>query len=184
MEETPSHFESVHAFKEFRRRLDGILAEAWLKYQDKMQCKAGCFSCCKNNFHISPVESQGVLEAVQLLSAEVKSKIRKNLSQPERLLCPLLVEDRCSIYESRPILCRIFGFPVSDGSTMATCELNFMENRESLHTLQCFDSVILGQTLQTISRLFLQELGHPLKEEEAIPMIRIDELLSQSSQAL
>lgn len=46
--------------------------------------------------------------------------------------CPLLVDDRCSIYESRPLICRTQGLPLlmeaEDGETEVDfCPLNFAE---------------------------------------------------------
>lgn len=162
--------ESMILFRQFRDRLDQTIQQAWEQYQSQMQCKAGCFSCCRNDFRISLVEALTVRNAVSALVPDVQDAIRENLSGlNEQSLCPLLVAGQCSIYEERPLLCRVFGFPVSDGETIATCELNFQESQEVLFSAQCFDSRVLAQSLHSLSRLYLQEIGQPLPSEEEIP---------------
>ncbi len=63
-----------------------------------------------------PADEPGKREEV-LLSSRIS---RLNAMAPA---CPLLVEDLCSVYEDRPLLCRAYGFPVdayaaSAGDTM------------------------------------------------------------------
>ncbi len=171
---------SLKAYRDFRDRLDGLISTAWEAYQDKMACKAGCFSCCRNDFRISLIEGFEVHQAFRALSQASQEIISNNLQDSHRQLCPLLIDNQCSIYEHRPILCRIFGFPVSDGETIATCELNFTQDRSETFTAQAFDTKVLSETAQAISKLYLIETGKmtdTLKADEAPPMFRIEDIL-------
>ncbi|MBY0449176.1 MAG: YkgJ family cysteine cluster protein [Cyanobacteria bacterium] len=170
--------ESIGLYLGFRDKLDQLIAEAWELYKSQMQCKRGCFSCCENNFHISLIEAHVLREAVAGLPADTREQIRVNIQDPNAPLCPLLVDGACSIYESRPILCRIFGFPVSDGQSIATCELNFTEARDDLFSAKCFNKTALTENTQLLSRLYLHEMGGPeLPEGEPSPMFLIQTLL-------
>ena len=76
-------------------------------------------------------------EAIEALPKETRAVIehqarevneREASNQP--VACPLLVEDRCSIYESRPLICRTQGLPLlleaEDGEAeIDFCPLNF-----------------------------------------------------------
>ena len=54
-------------------------------------CKNGCFECCTNMIQFSPSEAKRV------------GKYEYNGR------CPYLINSRCSIYEKRPFVCRIYG---------------------------------------------------------------------------
>ncbi len=175
--------ESLAAYRDFRQRLDGLIANAWAVYQDKMACKAGCFSCCRNDFRISLIEGFELRQAFQALPPAVQQMIMSQRAEPERTLCPLLVDGQCSVYESRPVLCRIFGFPVSDGKTIATCELNFTDDRTETFTAKAFDTQVLSETTQAISALYLTETGKQAEHtHEPPPMFRIEEVLQAFSE--
>jgi Fe-S-cluster containining protein len=167
-------------YRRFRQRLDATLALAWQEVGRHMQCRAGCFACCHNDFRVSPVEAEGVRTAVLALSESTQAQIQAQCLEPGRTLCPLLVAGQCAIYSDRPILCRIFGFPVSDGTTTATCELNFTDlEAEALLALPAFSTEALSGTLQAISRLYLRECGQtPLPEDVPPPMMTLTEALA------
>ena len=77
--------------------------------------------------------------AIEKLPNELKSnlqlqaqKIIQQESRGESVACPLLVDDQCSIYDSRPIICRTQGLPLlyeaEDGnSEVDFCPLNFTD---------------------------------------------------------
>jgi Fe-S-cluster containining protein len=172
--------QSVEAYRDFRRQLDGKIAEAWAQYQAKMQCRAGCFACCRPDFRISLVEAYEIREAISTLPESQLAAIHANLREEAPAYCPLLVDGQCSVYENRPVICRIFGFPVSDGETMATCELNFTEEREALFTAKCFNTQALSEITQLLSRLYLEEMGEALPDEAKPPMATIGEILTMA----
>lgn len=67
--------------------------------------------------------------------ARVEAQAREVIvreAQGETVACPLLLDDRCSIYESRPLICRTQGLPLlmeaEDGEQeIDFCPLNFTE---------------------------------------------------------
>lgn len=122
------------------------------RYGRKIRCAAGCTDCCHHLFSITEIEAAEISRAVKRLPADVRPVViqqaklyeparreimlrhgyiqaRGNLPSPEtRLACPALVEGRCAIYDTRPLICRKYGMPIVDatqpGRTFA-CELNF-----------------------------------------------------------
>lgn len=82
-------------------------------------CRAGCALCC-HRFAVSAAPSEIVQLLVVLKSrpdiAELKVRIRetwsriRTMSDPERtaagVACPLLVHDKCTVYDDRPQSCR------------------------------------------------------------------------------
>lgn len=169
--------QSLSEFRRFRDRLDGLLAEAWQLYQDKMQCRAGCSACCRGDFRISLIEALEVRVALASLSDTDQAVIRNNLSRSDANRCPLLINERCGIYARRPLLCRIFGFPVTDGEQMATCELNFRDEQSQVFTAKSFNKPAITETLTLLSNLYLEEMGQLTPTGTAPPTFLIREVL-------
>ncbi|MBP8850351.1 MAG: YkgJ family cysteine cluster protein [Breznakibacter sp.] len=123
--------EKNREFKEqyltIREEIDDISTKLSEMYATKMQCKAGCSSCCES-ITVFEVEFDAIQEQI------TKHKI--NLPKPLFLQrftkrCRFLVNNRCSIYEYRPIICRTQGLPIlyrsfnSDHYELSVCKLNF-----------------------------------------------------------
>ena len=73
---------------------------------------AGCTACCRSSFfvHIGPEETEALrrIPPELLVRAPGLPDGYKVLGYDERGHCPMLVDDRCSIYEHRPLTCRKF----------------------------------------------------------------------------
>ena len=60
----------------------------------KSSCKEGCFACCTNSVQYTPSESEAM----------------GGYSYDEgRMMCSHLIDGKCSVYESRPFVCRLYG---------------------------------------------------------------------------
>ncbi|MEZ5351026.1 MAG: YkgJ family cysteine cluster protein [Bryobacteraceae bacterium] len=125
---------------------------------DRIRCGPGCSACCHQLFQITEIEAAEVWRGVETLPEEVARRLREQArayleerarlmntgadggeawgSLPPagaRLACPALVDDRCAIYEHRPILCRKFGIPLWNPDRpgrVYACELNFAPGEE------------------------------------------------------
>jgi uncharacterized protein len=84
-------------------------------------CKAGCGHCCSVQVQVLPVEVLHLVsylrrtrtaDQLQTLTEQVSALDERvhGLLPAERILlglpCALLVDDRCSAYEARPVICR------------------------------------------------------------------------------
>jgi hypothetical protein len=82
----------------------------------KVECGPGCSACCNQNVEVSIPEA--ILVALQVIDPDDPRRKAildtatavAGLGQEERLRCgrpcPLLVDNKCSVYENRPLLCR------------------------------------------------------------------------------
>jgi Fe-S-cluster containining protein len=123
---------------------------------ERIQCRRGCTDCCHQLFQITEIEAAMISAGVRELDQEVQQRIRARASgymetrrvmvsqgEPEawgqlpppgsRLLCPLLEDGACLIYDHRPLLCRKFGIPLWNPDRpgrVYACELNFRDGDE------------------------------------------------------
>lgn len=88
------------------------LEEIWRRVPD-VHCRGKCQECC-GPIGLSHAEFARVKERVgdklEALSAMSFGDLGIGITgRGPRLGCPLLVNGRCSIYEIRPLICRIWG---------------------------------------------------------------------------
>ncbi len=99
----------------FLKNLESKLAKYFERDKDKINCAKGCSSCCQNaDFPLSFLEMkylmQGFLGLDKLTHDKVRDNIRKIIESGKKsYICPFLKDDMCSVYEYRPIICRVHG---------------------------------------------------------------------------
>ena len=88
--------------------------------RDYIFCKKGCAKCCKNaQFPYSLTEVTYLLQGAIELDEDTQNKIKTNilniLKQKEDFKgdtflydCPFLIDDVCSVYNYRGLVCRSF----------------------------------------------------------------------------
>ena len=69
-----------------------------------LKCSPGCHKCCMD-FSVFPVEFFSILKE----NGNKKVNVKRAAVEGE---CLFLVKGLCSIYESRPIICRTHGLPL------------------------------------------------------------------------
>ena len=92
------------------------------KYFDEqapyIHCKQGCSFCCKKGqYPISSLEFNYMMFGFTFLKQPLKDKISSNIQILKQDIkdinafysCPFLIEDECSIYNYRPMICRSHG---------------------------------------------------------------------------
>lgn len=104
---------------------------------------------------ISEVEGHDLKEGLKKLPQEVKTHILKKATRSIRKLeqlghsdeemaipmgleptdalrgkwegeCPMLVGGMCSVYDHRPLICRVWGYPIDNGNELACCHMTFI----------------------------------------------------------
>jgi Fe-S-cluster containining protein len=43
--------------------------------------------------------------------------------------CPMLIGGVCAVYEHRPVICRVWGYPIHNGNELACCHKTFIGQR-------------------------------------------------------
>lgn len=116
---------ALTAFWQVRQHLDETLARLNVQNAPQLACKPACAGCCIDGFRIRYAEAVELLRGFAELPPETASQLIQNLTNAPTGQCPLLIENTCSLYTSRPSLCRAFGQIIRLGDKLATCELNF-----------------------------------------------------------
>ncbi|MGH9769390.1 MAG: YkgJ family cysteine cluster protein [Blastocatellia bacterium] len=120
-------------------QVDKFAAKLQARYSKHLVCRAGCSGCCHHHLSVFAVEAEEARAAVEALPAQLRARVEeqareviKREAQDKPVSCPLLIDDRCSIYQSRPLICRTQGLPLlieaEDGEQEVDfCPLNFTE---------------------------------------------------------
>jgi Fe-S-cluster containining protein len=147
------------------------------QYPGQVTCHVGCDGCCYQQFTVFPFEAYHLAQAVRTLAPEVRQRLLERLrpvpnpwrqvdeSQP----CVLLEHGRCSVYDGRPLICRMHGFPLSstmiersDGGQRDCCPLNFTQvPLAEIAPQAVYNLDLVNQTLVAINHLFVRACGQP-----------------------
>jgi len=107
--------------KEFHRTIDSVLARTKIEHC----CTKGCCHCCSEPLYVDSREADYLLEGVPAeLREQVKENTKRWAEKAQPLLsqnmpnafawrwldnpCPFLIGTTCSVYERRPVGCRVF----------------------------------------------------------------------------
>ena len=124
MTHTPEHFSTlIKLYQEMDKTWDQVAQ------QYGFQCNGCEDNCCLSlffhhtyaevsflqyGFQTLPTEEQArILELSQAYCSQTFSETTKNNNQAtsKKIPCPLLKEERCSLYNFRPMICRMHGLP-------------------------------------------------------------------------
>lgn len=144
------------------------------RFGDQLQCKKGCFSCCRPPDSFFQVEAAVLEQAVAQVAPSVQKMIEGKLADyvaGARELCPLLDEEEggCQVYDARPSICRTHGYALwfrsatsdedadheSDepnrAEALSWCELNFQTRQPTKEI--AFDVERLNAMLSLMTQL-------------------------------
>ena len=128
---------SLEMYRQLIEGVDDLTSQLNERYKAHLQCGAGCSGCCHHHLSVFAVEAAVLTEAMQALSEDKQDRIRQQANEVQAreakgkaVACPLLVDNLCSVYESRPLICRTQGLPLlfeaDDGAQeIDFCPLNF-----------------------------------------------------------
>jgi len=141
------------------RRVDQLCGEITTQFAGQISCRVGCSSCCRH-LALFPVEAANLVKAVRKLPDEIKTILSGRTGWPEMGSCPLLIDDFCTVYHDRPVICRTHGLPlltqVDERRAVDCCPENFT-GAESLPGRAVINLETLNRTLVAINALFSQE---------------------------
>lgn len=101
--------------------INSKLKKFFEKQKPYIFCKKGCGLCCQNaQFPYSKIEIDYLMIGICQLDLETKKIISQNIKKIQKQKsefngdifkydCPFLINNECSIYEYRGIICRSFG---------------------------------------------------------------------------
>lgn len=113
-------------FVNYLNFLDKKLKSFFEKQKPYIFCKKGCAKCCKQaHFPYSEAEFKYLILGLKKLPKDKQETIEKNIKKTikdklnhkednYRYNCPFLLNDECSVYDYRGIICRSFGLMYRD----------------------------------------------------------------------
>lgn len=127
----------TNSYRQLIEQVDALTARLSSQYARHLVCRSGCSGCCHHHLSVFAVEAAAVREAVDALPESHRQRLEQQAGEvldrearDEPTVCPMLVEDLCSIYAARPLICRTQGLPLlleaEDGEAEVDfCPLNF-----------------------------------------------------------
>ncbi len=117
-------------------------------------CMKGCAHCCKVPVQVSLLEADYISQRAKIKIQHVE-KNRYEMDQDVTGYCPLLDQatGTCSVYEFRPMACRIF-------ATFDSWEM--CERTDQRHYIHCFENQPLFKTMYDFLILHSKHAGTPL----------------------
>jgi Fe-S-cluster containining protein len=143
-----------------RNQIDEVCRPLELQHKGQMQCRKGCDSCCEN-IQVFPLELDAIKQFIKDNNATLPKERRFNRY---RKSCNFLVNSACTIYETRPIICRTQGFPLlyqniaGDGYELSVCHLNFKgQNPDNFNDSNALFMPAFNSKLFLLNREYVKE---------------------------
>lgn len=102
--------DTFQALISLRANVDAFMEKVAARHRLRFACAATCSGCCLPGLSVFPVEAVPMAEAVSKLPREVQGRLALQKDNEEH--CVFLLDDLCSIYDQRPIICRSQGLPL------------------------------------------------------------------------
>jgi Fe-S-cluster containining protein len=78
------------------------------------------------------LKSLGLGYDIERLSKVKPSEAMLRMGSSKETVCPFLIGGVCSIYECRPLICRVWGYPMFDGVKISCCKHTFVGDINSI----------------------------------------------------
>ena len=165
---------NLQNYQNYLSFIDKTLSKFFVSQHEYIKCKKGCALCCKNaQFPFSFIEFSFLLSGFYNLDKSTKNIIESNItniihlkkfSNSEKFLydCPLLIDNACSLYNYRGIVCRTFGLPCNDKSNIHNTKVPFCY-KFGLNYAQVIDNETISLEKFQNSGLKSQPLGFNLQ---------------------
>ncbi|MCL2706460.1 MAG: YkgJ family cysteine cluster protein [Spirochaetaceae bacterium] len=143
-----------------RKNIDLKISEILSFHKEDIICKKGCSRCC-TAITLFPVEFFAIKQEInKTLSLSNSENIKQDHD------CIFLKDSICTIYESRPIICRTQGLPLLYFSdkletyTISYCDNNFSSCNEDFEfdTEYSIDLDRLNSSLYKLNKEFMKEI--------------------------
>jgi hypothetical protein len=169
--------QAYETYRQLVARVEAFGQAIRQRYAAQITCHAGCDGCCYQQFTVFPVEAHHLRQTVAGLAPGERQQLQQRvaaapdpwqvLGQPQP--CVLLEHGRCVLYDGRPLICRLHGYPLysamierPDRGQRDCCPLNFATVAlDTIDASAVFNLDLVNQTLVAINHVFVQEQGLP-----------------------
>jgi Fe-S-cluster containining protein len=167
------------SYLELRTEIDSLCLKLEKVHKEHIACSAGCHQCCMD-FSIFPVEFFSIIKEI----SESKINIKTDIPEDD---CVFLINGLCSIYASRPVICRTHGLPMlqmgEDEWQLSYCELNFTDGSLPEFTeSDTFPQDSFNSRLFLINREFIRTLtDNQYSDTDLISLRELGEKLTEQT---
>jgi Fe-S-cluster containining protein len=111
----------INRYQQLRDYCDAFWDRVYKKYAVEFACAPGCATCCE-------LPSVNYLEAY-LMAGIIETGPQQHAPTRAQGPCPFLANDRCTVYASRPLICRTHGLLLKSETysyaLTVSCPFNF-----------------------------------------------------------
>lgn len=106
---------SMKNYENYLEILTSDIEKMFEHQKEHICCKVGCSHCCqRGNFPFSRLEFEYLLEGFKNLPFNLQQIVRENVVKIKKdkqnsYNCPFLINNSCSVYKHRGLICRTFG---------------------------------------------------------------------------
>jgi len=147
---------------ELRTKVDSLTARILRMHGDSIACRPGCAECCRADLTIFPVEAEPIRIALADLPPHLLEAVHERCRNQSH--CIFLLEERCVVYDQRPLICRTQGLPLQIAADRRTaCHLNFTPagSLQELHPENVLNLNTLNTLLSLLHQLHIGPTGDP-----------------------
>lgn len=111
------------SFDNYEKYLEIIMSYIDKRFEEQAEyicCSEGCAGCCKTDVRgitYTDLEFEYLTYGFEQLDENTKTKILENLEkmfeEKSQFSCPFLLNNRCSVYKYRSLICRTFGLLIT-----------------------------------------------------------------------
>ena len=164
----------LEAYCQFLRVVNKRINEHFEDQKEFICCKEGCAQCCKNaQYPCSKLEFEFLkigfislpLEQQKIIISnieKIKNEVKEHKEGKFTYTCPFLINDRCSVYNFRMIICRTFGLAYYEESNSLSSK-----KKEELHYKN--EPVAYNLDMKNLKKKFGKDIMHlDFGEEKAL----------------
>ncbi len=190
---------SFDNYRNLLNKIDSFVKGIMAKHPGAFKCGPGCAKCCVPGITVWRVEADNILDQLKQDESRVTCLSGKQATHESRKdECPFLTAGKlCSVYEARPVVCRLWGVPLviprgreeewgirdhlsstSGRGTLTCCDLNFKDDLK-LEALPIDDAINVNTAvtlLAAVNHVYCNERG--LDQDERV---ELSALLSRKS---
>jgi uncharacterized protein len=167
-------------YRALTAKVDGFFARVAARHPDDLQCGSGCADCCHTRLTVTAVEAAAIADHVAALAPAARAELaalagRPVRSPPARVRCAALDDDdRCRIYDARPIVCRSHGAPIRLGRDVTACHRNFTARGPAAADPDCvIDQTTLSALVLAVDREHRAAAGAPGSDREDLAALLV-----------
>ena len=138
----------------------------------KLSCPKNCSSCCEDH-HVHTSSFEMLPAALRLLKEGKTDETLEAIDGLSANHCALVKNHRCSVYEERPSMCRLFGMgrienKTEDKETYSICKIIKKNNADSIRDLEKVKEL---KNIKSFSQLYMPLVTQiPQGEAEELPI--------------